>query len=87
MTIAFDAAASMMSDSVTLPVPAAQHLDPQPLLLEALKRRRERLDRALDVGLDDEVEILDLARLHPAEDVLERDLAGRRRRRARLPAG
>ena len=37
----------------------------------------QRLERAGDVGLDDQVELLELARLGALEDVLERDLAAR----------
>ena len=36
----------------------------------------ERLERAGDVGLEDDVELLDVALLGPREDLLEADLAG-----------
>ena len=44
------------------------------VLVELQKRARERLDRALYIGLDDDVEVLDVAFLNLVEEVVERDL-------------
>ena len=41
---------------------------------DLFKRRLDRFDRAHDVRLDDEVEVLHLARLDLAEEIFERDL-------------
>ena len=46
------------------------------LVGELLERRLDRLGAALDVGLDDDVEVLDLALVDACEQILERDLLG-----------
>ena len=43
-------------------------------LVHLVQRVLERLDGALDVGLDDEVELLDLGVGHGVEEVLQRDV-------------
>ena len=43
---------------------------------KARERVGQRLDRALDVALDDDLQFLDLAGLHPLAQILERDAAG-----------
>ena len=86
MMIAVEAAASMTSDSLMPPTPEwmTSHLDLGVLDLE--QRVAERLEAALHVGLDDEVEVEDLARGDAREDVVERErvLLGER---LRLAAG
>ena len=44
------------------------------VLVELQERARERLDRTLYIGLDDDVEVLDVAFLDLVEEVVERDL-------------
>ena len=52
-------------------------VDPHLGVLDLRQLADDRLDRALDVALDDEVEVLDLAGLQLLEQVLERDARGR----------
>ena len=78
-TIAFDAAASMMSDATMPPTPEWMTLDRDLVVLELRELVDRRLDRALDVGLDDQVELLDGALLHLREEVLEADGLAERR--------
>src|SRR5215470_5322681 len=56
---------------------------PHLLRREVRQRLAQRLGRALDVRLQDDLELLDLAFLDALEDVLQRHLA--RRRRLLLP--
>ena len=43
------------------------------VLVELEERARERLDRTLYIGLDDDVQVLDVAFLDLVEEVVERD--------------
>ena len=75
MTMASDASASMMSLSVIAPTAEWMTLMRDLGLVHLVQRVLERLDRALDVGLDDEVEVLELALADAREQVVERDVA------------
>ena len=55
-------------------------------VLDLAELAHERLDRALDVALEDDVEVLDGALLHLLEQGLERDAAGLRALRELLAA-
>src|SRR5688572_26844701 len=57
---------------------AVDHADPHFLSILVGHRLRQRLDRALDVALDDQVDRLDVAGLHRVEQVVQRHLAHRR---------
>ena len=72
-TIAFDAAASMTSDSTMPPTPVWITLDRDLVVLDLPDLVHGGLDRALHVGLDDQVELLDRALLHLREQILEAD--------------
>ena len=72
-TIAFDAAASMMSDATMPPTPewiTWTETSSWWIFAELVHRG---LDRALHVGLDDQGELLDGALLHLREEILEAD--------------
>ena len=68
-----DAAASMMSFSVMPPTPWWMTLTRTSGCWILRELADDRLDRALHVALDDEIEVADLAGLHLLEQVLERD--------------
>ena len=72
-TIALDAAASMMSDATMPPTPEWMTRTDDLVVLDLGDLVDGRLDRALDVGLDDERQLLDAALLHLREEVLEAD--------------
>ena len=72
---AFEAEASMTSDSLMPPVPEWITLTLISLGGELLERLLEGLHGAVDVGLDDDPELLDLAFLDHFVEVLEGDLA------------
>ena len=72
-TIAFDAAASMMSDATIPPTPEWMTRTDDLVVADLCDLVDGRLDRALHVGLDDEGQLLDAALLHLREQVLEAD--------------
>ena len=72
---ASDAAASMTSDSLMPPTPLWMMLTGDLVLRQLGDLVLERLERAGDVGLEHEVELLELALLDALEEVVERDLA------------
>ena len=57
---------------------AAQHTDADLVVGELLQRVGEHFGRAADVGLEDDVELLDLAFLHLLVELFERHAAGLR---------
>ena len=75
-TIAFDADASRMSLSVMSPVPSRRTLMRDLVRPELLQRVGDRTQRALHVGLEDDPQLLGLAGLDLAVEVLERGATG-----------
>ena len=73
MTIACEASARRMSLSLIPPTALQEDPDRDLGVLELLELLDEGLERALDVGLEDQVEALDLLLGHLAVEVLERD--------------
>ena len=82
MMIAFEAVASITSGSLTLPMPVWTTLTRMPSSPSRSSDVDQRFDRTLDVGLDDQIQLANLAGRDPAEQVLELDL-----RSGRLPLG
>ena len=76
MMIALEAEASVTSVSEIAPAERVDHLELDLVGRQPRERVGERLDRALHVALDDDFEILDLARAHPLAQIFERDAAG-----------
>ena len=76
-TIAFDAAARLTSFSVMPPTPVWMTLTRTSGWSIFAELADDRLDGALHVALDHEVQILDGAGLHLLEELLERDAAAR----------
>ena len=72
-TMPSDAAASMMSFSVMPPTPWWMTLTRTSGVLDLPELADDRLDGALHVALDDDVQVLHLAGLQVLEQVLERD--------------
>ena len=60
-----------------------QHVEPHLVGRQPRERIGERLDRALHVGLDDDAQLLRVAGLHLAVEVLERHLGGLEQRSPR----
>ena len=75
--IAFDAAASMTSDSLMPPTPRWMMLTETSSCGSLAISSSTASSEPGDVGLEHEVEVLDRAGLRQPEDVLERDLAAR----------
>ena len=73
MTIACEASARRMSLSLIPPTPLSRIADRHLGVFELLELLGEGLERALDVGLEDQVEALDLLLGHLAVEVFERD--------------
>ena len=73
MTIACEASARRMSLSLIPPTALQEDPDRDLGVLQLLKLLGEGLERALDVGLEDQVEALDLLLGHLAVEVFERD--------------
>ena len=67
----------MTSDSVMPPTPVLDDVDVDLVLRQLGDLVLEGLQRAGDVGLEHEVELLEVALLDALEDVLEGDLAAR----------
>ena len=76
-----------MSLSVIPPTPWWMTVDAHLGVLDLRELRDRRLDRADDVALEDEVEVLDRALLHRGEEVLERRRRGSSAARAARGAG
>ena len=74
MTMASDASASMTSLSRDGADGRVDDVDAHLGLVHLVERVLEGLDRALDVGLDDEVEVLELAFADAREQVVEGDV-------------
>ena len=78
MTMAFDADASSTSDSVMPPTEPWMTLRRTSSVDSRRERVADRLDRALHVGLEDDLQLLDLAALDLLVEIVERDLRGLR---------
>ena len=76
-TSASEADARFTSFSVMPPTPVWMTFDPHLRVLDLLELAEERLDRALDVALQDDVEVLHLAGLEIVVQRLERHAAAR----------
>ena len=77
ITIAFEAAARLTSFSVMPPTPVWMTLTRTSGCSIFCELADDRLDRALHVGLEDDVQVGDAARLQLLEQLLERDAAAR----------